>query len=198
MAHQIRVGTTIDPYDMSKCTTSIPEASQNIETMFIDYHIPESLTSYNSEFTSGDPNMGIYSLNYGAPMLLGILVPNSRLEIQRLYNVYNIERQIIGDDTVVLEQKVFKQMKDVLEIYIGRNGIAEIVGLMEEGGLMKVQINMNHPDQITNFSNLGHSGSEITEYFVDEIGQTYGYINEDNEFYVKKIEPSFMPREYIK
>lgn len=81
MAHMIRVGTTIDPYDLTKDTNPIPEFSSDIETLFIDYSIPESLATSNPEFTAGDPSQGIYSLSYGAPMLLGILVPNSRLEI---------------------------------------------------------------------------------------------------------------------
>ena len=113
-----------------------------IETIWINYLRKGYKLSRPSEFLCGDSNIGAYSLNTGIPIILGILVPYNRFEIHRLYNVFNVERQILGDDPIILEHQVFKSMRDIIMVRMTDTTIAQILGLDSGGNLMKIQLNM--------------------------------------------------------
>lgn len=120
----------------------IPLSINHIETIWVNFLVRKAALRRSLEFLSGDSKHGTYSLSRGSPIILAVLVPYTRLELYRLYNVFNVEMQILADDSIILDHSVFKQMKNILMIRMRDSSIMQIFGLDAGGNLIKIQLNM--------------------------------------------------------
>lgn len=129
MAHMLRID-------------DIPMEIDNIEAVWVNFLRNEGEINRSKEYLSGDSKHGTYTVSRGSPIILGILVPFTRLELYRIYNVFNVEMQLLADDPIILDHSVFKLMKDILMMRMKDSSVAQILGLDSDGNLIKLQLSM--------------------------------------------------------
>lgn len=124
---------------------NIPQGLKCLETIWVDYLTREAILKRSKEYLSGDSKNGAYTLSRGSPIILGVLIPHARLELYRIYNIFNVEMQVLADDPIILDHAVFKQMKDILMLRMTHTSIVQIFGLDAGSNLLKIQLNLVCP-----------------------------------------------------
>ena len=145
------------------------------------------------EYICGDAKHGVYSMSAGLPLILGVLVPNSRLEILRFYNVLNVEKEIVTDEPLIFDHKIFRGMSSILEIRMTDSKIAQILGWDQSGTLIKIQLNMTATSEIILFSNISRQITHTGDVYISEKDAILTYIDQEDTLLIEQVQTRCVP-----
>lgn len=146
------------------------------------------------DFVFGDPSLGAFSVNKSNSMIITVFYPNKRLEIHKVYNCFNVGKQIHSDPPKVIKNPDFNKIKHIVTVNITGDEIQQLVGIDMNNSLIKIQIHVKNLKETLIFQNNKMHILNIKLFDYSFLDNAYSFIDSESNLKVYKIIDSYIPQ----